>query len=430
MSSADRVVLRYIKETTMGVTPDDGVKATATLTGTVNFSNAETVTINGKVYTFQTSLTNGDGNVKIGATLTASLLNLKNAINRDAGVPGTDYAVSTVSHGTVECTSSNATTAVIRARRSGTAANAYGTTDTATNASWGGATMAGGTNSTLTALKQLRYTSESMNYNIENTVTAEITPTRVETDLVQVAVSSGGGFNFELSYGTFDDWLEAALGSTFSGVNLDNGTTLSSFLIQKAFEDMSPVQYHDFNGVVVDELNLNMEVGKIITGSVSTMAFGANIFEAQIGGATFPAVSSTTPMSAVANLQAITIDGVPYTGCIMTMNAKFKNNLRAIRCVGSPTARDMKFGKFQVTGDLQFYFNEGSNFKKFVKGTEFALAYSMIDGAGNTYTFTFPRCKFESGEVVAGGTNTDTMFSATYRALYDSVTSRVVRITK
>jgi hypothetical protein len=163
---------------------------------------------------------------------------------------------------------------------------------------------------------------------------------------------------------------------------------------------------------------------------LTTVAFGADVTEAQIGGATFPAVSTTTPMSAVANLQAITIDGVPYTGCIMSMSVKIKNNIRTIMCVGSPTPRDMKMGKFQITGDLQFYFNEGSNFAKFVAGTEFAISFSMVDIANNTYTVTLPRCKFETGEVVAGGTNTDVMFSATYRALNDSVTGRVIRITK
>jgi hypothetical protein len=141
-------------------------------------------------------------------------------------------------------------------------------------------------------------------------------------------------------------------------------------------------------------------------------------------------VNTNSPMSAVANLQSITIDGVPYTGCIMSMSMKVKNNIRAIRCVGSPTPRDMKMGKFQITGDLQFYFNEGSNFGKFVKGVEFSLSFAMVDNAGNTYTVTLPRCKFETGDVVAGGTNTDVMFAATYRSMLHPTDARVIRITK
>lgn len=434
MASADRVVLRYVQESVMGVTPDNGTKATGTLTGTLNFADSETVTINGKIYTFQTSLTNADGNVKIGADLTASLTNLFNAINRTAGVPGTDYAVATVAHTTVEAVSHNATTLVVRSRRTGTAGNAYGTTESATNASWGGATLSGGANATGLTLKQLRYNTESLNHTIENTVTAEVTPTRVETDLIQVSVQGAGNTNHEWSYSSFDDWLEAVMCGTWSapgaGTTLDNGSTLRTFMVQKAFEDMSPVQYHDFNGVALDGLDMSMDVGRIITAQFSMMAFGATVYEAQIGGATLSAAPATTPMSAVANLQSITIDGVPYTGCVMSMKLRIKNNIRAIKCVGQATARDMKIGKFQVTGDLQFYFNEGSNFGKFTKGTEFSLSYAMVDGQGNSHTFSFPRLKFETGEVFGQGTNTDVMFNATFRGLYDSTSTRVLRITR
>jgi hypothetical protein len=52
--------------------------------------------INGssKTYTFQTTLTNANGNVHIGATLSATITNLINAINNSGGVSGTDYAAS------------------------------------------------------------------------------------------------------------------------------------------------------------------------------------------------------------------------------------------------------------------------------------------------------------------------------------------------
>lgn len=120
------------------------VKATQTLTASANFGDTETVTINGKTYTMQSSLTNTDGHVKIAATLTLSLVNLLNAINGSGGVSGTDYAAATVAHTTVDGVSSDATTLVVRAKATGTAGNAYAVAETAANASWGGATLSGG----------------------------------------------------------------------------------------------------------------------------------------------------------------------------------------------------------------------------------------------------------------------------------------------
>jgi len=54
------------------------------LTFTGNALNGETVTIGTKVYTFQTTLTNVDGNVQIGATVLDSIDNLTNAIYPDS----------------------------------------------------------------------------------------------------------------------------------------------------------------------------------------------------------------------------------------------------------------------------------------------------------------------------------------------------------
>ena len=117
--------------------------ATRTLTGSANFANTETVTIGSKVYTFQDTLTNVDGNVKVGADLQASLANLKAAINLEAGA-GTTYAAAMTLHPTVTAASVTATTLVAQAKTGGPAGNAIATTDTGANANWGGATLAGG----------------------------------------------------------------------------------------------------------------------------------------------------------------------------------------------------------------------------------------------------------------------------------------------
>ena len=119
------------------------VQATGTLTGTVNFANTETVTTGTKTYTFQTVLTNVDGNVLIGIDLATSLANLSAAINLGAG-SGTVYAAATTANGFVSSTS-GATTLVATALLGGTVGNVIATTEGAANASWGAATLLGGT---------------------------------------------------------------------------------------------------------------------------------------------------------------------------------------------------------------------------------------------------------------------------------------------
>ena len=124
------------------VTVPAAVFATGTLTTTANFGNGETVTTGSKTYTFQTVLTNVDGNVLIGVDATASLANLAAAINLGAG-SGTVYAAATTANGFVSATS-GASTLVATALLAGTVGNAIATTETAANASWATATLLGG----------------------------------------------------------------------------------------------------------------------------------------------------------------------------------------------------------------------------------------------------------------------------------------------
>lgn len=121
-----------------------GARASQALTQGGQPLDTETVTIGGKVYTWQTVLTNVDGNVKIGATAALSLVNLKNAINLGAGVPGTDYALAMTQHPTVTAVLTSALIMTATATAKGTAGNAIATTETSTNYAWGAATMAGG----------------------------------------------------------------------------------------------------------------------------------------------------------------------------------------------------------------------------------------------------------------------------------------------
>jgi hypothetical protein len=283
------------------------------------------------------------------------------------------------------------------------------------------------------ALRPFRYTGESLNFAIENTKSAEITPTRVETDLVQTSASAAGDVNIELSFGSYTDLLEGlfcnSFGAPVSGVSeLENGTIRHSFSIQKHFQDMAVPQFHTFNGCVVESLSLTMEIGKIVEGAFSFLALGNTVATAQIAGATFPAPTTTTPMNAVANVKNFTIGGVPYSGCISSLKLLVKNNARAIMCIGSLQARNMKLGTMEVTGDMEFYFEEGSTYELFVEGTEFDISFDLEDGAGNLYTFEIPRAKFESGDVTAGGKNSDVMFKSKWRGLYDGTSERVIRL--
>lgn len=128
----------------LGSETDLSLAASGVLTSTgTNVSNNDTVVINGKTYTFQTVLTDSDGNVLIGAAATDSIDNLIAAINLNAGA-GTLYAASTTINPDVLAFKQGTLQLVAIAKTRGTGGNAITTTETAAELSWTAGTLAGG----------------------------------------------------------------------------------------------------------------------------------------------------------------------------------------------------------------------------------------------------------------------------------------------
>jgi hypothetical protein len=67
-----------------------------------------------------------------------------------------------------------------------------------------------------TVFQELRITGESLAHTINSITSAELRDDRQVTDLIQVDENPAGAINFELSYGTFDSFLEGALWSSWS----------------------------------------------------------------------------------------------------------------------------------------------------------------------------------------------------------------------
>lgn len=117
--------------------------ATGTLTSSGVFVDTQTVVVGGKTYTTQTSLTNVDGNVLIGANAAATLQNLYDAINL-TGTAGTQYATAMTANTRVKATAVTATTLVVKALTPGEVGNLIASTETQSNVAWGGAVLASG----------------------------------------------------------------------------------------------------------------------------------------------------------------------------------------------------------------------------------------------------------------------------------------------
>jgi hypothetical protein len=126
----------------------DGTVPATKATGVLVFLDValhnETVTIDAKVYTFQTALTDVDGNVLRGTSAADSNNNLIAAITLGAGA-GTLYAASMTLHPTVTAVAQSSDTMDATAKLKGTDGNSIATTETVTSADWDDTTLLGAT---------------------------------------------------------------------------------------------------------------------------------------------------------------------------------------------------------------------------------------------------------------------------------------------
>lgn len=139
-------VLRDVINVGTDITVPACASATSVLTFASQPNNGDTVTTGTKTYTFETVLTNVDGNVLIGASASASIDNLIAAITLGAG-SGAVYAAATTANTFVTASAGAGDTMDTTALLGGTQGNLIATTEsTATvRMSWTGTTLAGGT---------------------------------------------------------------------------------------------------------------------------------------------------------------------------------------------------------------------------------------------------------------------------------------------
>jgi hypothetical protein len=156
----------------VAVGPVNGVAATNIVTSNnTNVSNLDTVVVNGKVYTFKTTMTATEGEVHIGVDADTSLLNLARAINNSGGTPVTDYQVA-AQHPTVSASATvTSHTITLTARTKGVAGNALTLTETAVTLSVTGAVFAGGIDGTVAKRGQAQEDGTYMYFPIsDNTI--------------------------------------------------------------------------------------------------------------------------------------------------------------------------------------------------------------------------------------------------------------------
>ncbi|MGB0749055.1 MAG: phage tail tube protein [Magnetospiraceae bacterium] len=350
------------------------------------------------------------------------------------------------------------------------------------------------------SFQRVRFTSETLSYNIENAVSDEITPNPSVSDLVQVGAAVEGDANYELSYGSdFHNLWEAALRSSFTtgtvtqnvtatgaeslgattvnvttdgtgDVSLDQGDLVyfgaegpyfvtastsigsstsgdipiapglrnalsgaevvtvrnavsggsgaSSLTFEKLLDVAGSSTYFRFEGCRINGMGWSLTPGSIATGSLGLMGGTHSKGTEILSGASY-ANGNANPVLAAPDAANIMVGGTTTPLYFTELSARIANNLRAQQAVGSLGALGIAYGRREVTGTCNAYFEDDEFYSLFVNGAETELSFDLSDGT-NTYTFWLPRVKLRTAEITTPGVNQNMLQNVGFQALYDN----------
>ena len=285
-----------------------------------------------------------------------------------------------------------------------------------------------GTTPATPAFKKLRVTAvPSLTPKNQYLVSDEIRPDRNVPGATLSGQSVGFDLPFEFSYSSFDDLIASFLGSAWSSNVIKNGVTASSFTFENKLITNVGTKYHRVNGAVANTMALNVPANDKVTGSFGVMGKMASAASAIVTGATYNN-PPTTDFYEGANDVAITVGGAAVSVRSASFNGTNNNRMRNV--VGSKYTDGIGLGRFEVTGQLEAYFNDSTLYDQFLADTYTTLQMVFTDAAAGTYTILFPRIKLTSTDVPPGGNNGDVMANIGWQAVVDPTEGCAMKITR
>lgn len=280
-----------------------------------------------------------------------------------------------------------------------------------------------GTTPATPAFKALRHNSTTLNLSKNTFQSGELRADRQIADFRMGTRSIAGNFVGELSKDSYDDWLEAALGGTWTTNVLKAGLLRKSFTVERKFGDIA--QYLRYTGVEVDTMQVGASTGGIIGITFGLMGQAMSVAAAALAGATYPAAPTTSPMDA---LTGVLQEGAVTNAVVTEVTLNLNNNLAQRYVIGSANSLEPSIGRSNVTGTMSAYFEDVALYNKFVNDTNSSLSFTAGDGV-NSFVFLIPKIKYTGGDVPVAGEG-PVSISMPFQGLYDSVTGTNLQITR
>jgi len=288
---------------------------------------------------------------------------------------------------------------------------------------------AGGT--VYAGFEEIRNTEDSISLVRDNFVSDERRGDRGIHDMRLGNRQPAGDIGFELSYDSFNEFLAGAFCSAWAGAGsliLKKGTTLSSYSVAKVFSDLP--EYQLYTGGVINTMSLDINPNAMVTGS-----FGM-IFKGMTSGSTAYVTSPTAtgtnrPFDGFTGLITEGTGAGVTIGVVSALSLSLDNGFERNFVLMNDENPQVTWGKSNVTGSMTLYFEDTTEYDKFVGETESGLTITLddLEAGGNTYIINLPRIKYTSADAPVNSDGA-TMITMNFQALDDVTAESNIVITK
>ena len=282
-----------------------------------------------------------------------------------------------------------------------------------------------GTTPATPVFSHFRHNTNSLNLTKDSFQSEELRSDRQIADFRHGARQVGGDVVSELSEGSFDDMLAAALCGEWDGDVLKAGILRRSYTIERHFEDIG--QYLRYTGMEVNTLQLQGSVGGMVMLTFGFLGRNMDTSETAVAGATYPAAPTSSPMDL---LSGEVSEGGTEIGVATEISLNLSNGMEVRNVIGGGglTLRP-SIGRSNVTGTMDAYFGNAALYQKFINESASSVEFEATDGVGGSYTILLPRVKYTGGTVDTPGEG-PIAISMPYQALLDPVTGTNIQITR
>lgn len=270
--------------------------------------------------------------------------------------------------------------------------------------------------------KPIRFVSEGLTPNSQQIDSNEMNQHRQRPTSRSGTYSVTGEIAAEMSFGSFDDLIAAAMQSDWDNDELIIGKTERSFAILERHTDIGA----DFiyTGCRINTMGINNSINAPVALTFGVIGAEAQPYTVPVEATFAPATS--TEIMVTTNI-ALTEGGAPMafaTEWSMTLD----NGMEALFALGDRAAYNVANGTATVTGSMNAYLVDGALWAKYLNESLTTHKIELTEGS-DTYTIELPRVRYTQGQKQVSGPGA-IIPQYTLSAGYDGAAGTTMKITR